>query len=745
MPARALNVLSRPGLLATTLIATALTAGPATADTSLMPDWSALVNSSGSVNAPAGGMVSVIRDGISNSGAIDATRQINKVVSSGRVGRRYDIGNSYFYADTSNGEQLVYTATERRFDSSKRNKVSVITKLSRDKHKTSIGDLHAKVVFNKSEDPARFDLKRFDGSRWQPVGKWKFRGTSCAGTEGLALACVTASNGSLVSSGAAPVTADGATVSVQQPNQLVQLRLNFANLPAPTGRCALMTVKTGKDIAAGSVNCKPGSRRNRLRTLSGAAEIERAIKDGLIAQLQPRYYGPVIAVSEPEFSDASSPTADSGGAAGGGSGGATSFTTTNLQERGVDEHDYVKTDGNVVYILRNGWSSDGNPFVADAALPGPGRGAYTNLRVVDINPSNAGASALAEISLDFAAGSYDASMFLYDAGDKLAVTSNSDNFNIWGSWYESYSWTDSTSQVGVVDIANPAAPELADLVNMDGRIISSRRVGNMLYIATRFTPSIRDINYYVDEGTAEYNESVAKIEAATLDELLPQASINDGRSTLLTQPEDCFVARRGNADPSPDVISVTAINLDSVSIADSMCYVGPSETMYMSPRSLYLATTRYDYETNNVNGGDEFFYADPDITTEIHKFSLNAGSIDYRASGSAAGHLGWDPEKKPWRMSESGDNLRVVTMTDRFSFWPGGSNTQSSPVTLTVLNDSNSGRLDTLATLPNSSRTEYLGKPGERLYASRFVGNRAYFVTFRATDPLYFRLPAPGQ
>jgi len=641
--------------------------------------------------------------------------------------------NSYFFADTTNGEQLVFTATERHFDSAQRSPVSIVTRLSRDKHNISAGDLKAKVVFEKNTGPARLNLKRFDGARWQVLGNWEFGGTACAGGDDLALACVTDTFGSLVSSGATPVDADGAVVPVDQPNQLVQLRLNFANLPSPTGRCSLMTVKTGKDIASGSVNCKPSSRRNQLRTLTGAAEVERAIKDGLIAQLgRSYYYGPVIAVSEPQFSEA---TADSDGAAGGGSGGATSFTTTNLQERGVDEHDYVKTDGDFVYIVRSGWNSEGNPFIADAALPRPNSGAYTNLRVVDINPSNASASALTEIPLDFAAGSYDTGMFLYDAGNRLAITANSDSFSIWGSWYDSYSWTDSTSQVGLVDISNPAAPGIADQMSMDGRIISSRRVGNMLYVASRFTPSIRGIDYYVEEGSAEYNNSVAKIEAATLDELLPQVSINDGRSESLSQPEDCFVARRGNIEASADVITVAAINLDTATIADSVCYVGPSETMYMSPRSLYLATTRYDYETNN--GGDEFFYADPDITTEIHKFALNAGSIDYRASGSVAGHMGWDPEKKPWRMSESGNQLRVVTMTDRFSFWPGGSDTDNSPVTLTVLDDTNSGRLDTLATLPNSLRTENLGKPGERLYASRFVGDRAYFVTFRATDPLY--------
>jgi hypothetical protein len=45
--------------------------------------------------------------------------------------------------------------------------------------------------------------------------------------------------------------------------------------------------------------------------------------------------------------------------------------------------------------------------------------------------------------------------------------------------------------------------------------------------------------------------------------------------------------------------------------------------------------------------------------------------------------------------------------------------------------------LQTLATLPNTQRPAALGKPGEQVYAVRFVGDRAYLVTFRQTDPLY--------
>ena len=62
----------------------------------------------------------------------------------------------------------------------------------------------------------------------------------------------------------------------------------------------------------------------------------------------------------------------------------------------------------------------------------------------------------------------------------------------------------------------------------------------------------------------------------------------------------------------------------------------------------------------------------------------------------------------------------------------------ASPALLTVLRERTSDQtLQTLATLPNTSRPALLGKEGEQIYAVRFAGERAYLVTFRRADPLY--------
>ena len=51
--------------------------------------------------------------------------------------------------------------------------------------------------------------------------------------------------------------------------------------------------------------------------------------------------------------------------------------------------------------------------------------------------------------------------------------------------------------------------------------------------------------------------------------------------------------------------------------------------------------------------------------------------------------------------------------------------------------DASEKKLNTVGQIPNDSRSDEIGKPNEDLYGVRFVGSRAYLVTFERTDPLY--------
>ena len=117
--------------------------------------------------------------------------------------------------------------------------------------------------------------------------------------------------------------------------------------------------------------------------------------------------------------------------------------------------------------------------------------------------------------------------------------------------------------------------------------------------------------------------------------------------------------------------------------------------------------------------------------------------------------------QRDFRMSEHQGMLRV--MTTEFINDPADFQDHR----LFVLRPKTSElALEVVSTLPNDARPEELGKPNEGLFGVRFMGDRAYAVTFRQIDPLYvidlanpadpriagnsgdsrcFRIPAPGD
>jgi uncharacterized secreted protein with C-terminal beta-propeller domain len=112
--------------------------------------------------------------------------------------------------------------------------------------------------------------------------------------------------------------------------------------------------------------------------------------------------------------------------------------------------------------------------------------------------------------------------------------------------------------------------------------------------------------------------------------------------------------------------------------------------------------------------------------TVLHKFALNGGDIEYRASGAAQGRIGW--ANASYYMDESEGDLRIVTTR----------HTASDMIhSLTVLREAANRNLALLSVLPNAARPAPLGKPGEQVHAVRFFGDRGYVVTARVTDPLY--------
>ncbi|MBM3378888.1 MAG: hypothetical protein FJY39_03975 [Betaproteobacteria bacterium] len=412
-----------------------------------------------------------------------------------------------------------------------------------------------------------------------------------------------------------------------------------------------------------------------------------------------------------------------GATAGAGSAGDTPPRSgTTVQEAGVEEDDLLKTDGRMLYGLqRAGWGPDGRPR--------PDRlHAFRRQTDGTVEPTG---------TLDLATDPA-----TYTSLRGLVLAENEGRLALFGeasSWFRqlriSPPVVDSSAPrttLQWVDVSG-AKPIAGSRLVIDGRLVGIRQTGRYVYLALSHTPRLAaDLL----PASATPSEVESRLASLKVEDILPQVRVDDGAARPLLRETDCFLQA---ANRSSDLQLSVVLAFDAAAPASSWrgtCFFGGTQAIYMSPQSLYLATSRHE-----VGRIGAMLRHGEQSRTDVHKFRIRADSIAYRGSGEVAGHLGWDPERAAYRMSEEGEDLRVLTFTGS-SGWMSpadiGGATPPSPATLTVLReDSASGILKTLSTLPNATRPAAIGLPGEQVYAVRFQGNKAYLVTFRQTDPLY--------
>ena len=438
-------------------------------------------------------------------------------------------------------------------------------------------------------------------------------------------------------------------------------------------------------------------------------------------------------------------------------------TETNVQEIGVDESDRVKSDGRYLYVLNSVYGDGPAPVPVPetqpeiesstlrTSIPYEPNGA-AEVRILGLDHASADAELLKTVVIDTQNQRADG-LYLYqtDADQALVVTTSSMG-SYWGYWGYPTEFLGEKSTVYKMDISNPADAQISDSLSLDGQIVASRRIGDYLYLATRFFPWPDDVSPY--GGSPQELEQT--INDTPVEALLPEVERqSDGAVQAMADAANCFVASKSpTVNYSPDIVTLSVIDLRSLSLSGSVCYLGASETLYASTKAIYLATTDWNYSAQPEPVGlpvdlpvtepavdpeadqpvssptDSQTSEPPPVQTSIHQFDIVGGGLNYAGSGKVDGHLGWDYARKPYRMGEKDGHLRVVTYDD----WQDGS---SSPVSLSILKPGGGNRLEVVGRLPNENRPEHIGKPFEQLYASRFLGDKAYLITFRVTDPLY--------
>ena len=396
------------------------------------------------------------------------------------------------------------------------------------------------------------------------------------------------------------------------------------------------------------------------------------------------------------------------------SGAATvtgTFSGTTLQEAGVDEADLIKSDGTHVFDLT-----------------GDFRRAVLRRQRLNANASDAALVPVDSLKLGFSTDVRGSGLYLDSERQQVAaIAEGSTGWGIYDSWFAPQVWGQGVTEVVLADTSASTQMKQRRTLRMTAQLIGSRRVGTSLYLVMRSYPRIPGLD--PSWPTAKSNTNQVLLDALQSPQLLPTLSIDGASAQALVDPSSCFT-QADNAVKSADVITIVGIDLASATHRHAArCFTGGTEAFYMSDQSLYLATTRTAYSYSGA-----FPVYAGQASTDIHKFGLAGLDISYLGSGNVTGHLGFDQNRKSFRMGEHLGALRVISQTS--PSWGGWSSPGESPGHLTILQEK-AGALVVIGELPNASRPAPLGKTGEQLYASRFVGSRGYLVTYRLTDPLY--------
>ena len=395
---------------------------------------------------------------------------------------------------------------------------------------------------------------------------------------------------------------------------------------------------------------------------------------------------------------------------------ALSFSTTILQEGGVDEADLVKTDGSVIYSI----------YAAGSA---------STIRRHRIPASGTALTQMEDYAPQFGADVMMNGLYLDAARGQLAAVAGTSFFDYYYLWFSPQYWRAGATEVLLLDVSDPATTRSRYKLRFDGQIVASRRIDSTLYLVLRGYPRITGFDYaWAPANSAKNRQILSTLDAGNL---LPSVQVDNQQAVPLVTADNCYL-QDANAYTTSDIITIVGIDLASATPRTAArCFVGSTEAIYVSVRNLYLATTRTAYARTSLTASYP-----ATISTDVHKFALNGLGIDYRGSGQVDGHLGWDQNRKSFRFGEQNGYLRVITFTGTAQVVPlpvPAGSPMVSPATLSILQETTgpAAALSLISTLPNDRRTAPLGKPGEQIYATRFLGSRGYLVTYRLTDPLY--------
>ncbi len=364
------------------------------------------------------------------------------------------------------------------------------------------------------------------------------------------------------------------------------------------------------------------------------------------------------------------------------------YSTTNVQEAGIDEPDSVKTDGKTVFAVANGKvfaTAAANPeLIGSIAIQNARELLLVGNRLIVISDGGVYAA-------DFGGGA---------GGDARASM-------IAPGYYRP------SSRFSVIDVSDPRAMRFTGSYDVEGGYLSARLVDGVARIVVRSYPNLAFS--YPTDSTPEANAAATErnrdvIRSSSTDAWLPHFTVTDASGAqIVSRPlSSCADSYRPPGFSGFGMLSVVSFNVANPGSSHATSVMADGDIVYASPTRLYVATNQWSGVTDNST-------VQPSANTLVHSFDISdPANAEYRVSGRVRGTA-----LNQFSLSEHAGVLRIAT-TDA----AGGSESF-----MTVMQDAGDS-------LQQIGQVGGLGK-GERIFAVRFIDKTAYVVTFRQVDPLY--------
>lgn len=423
---------------------------------------------------------------------------------------------------------------------------------------------------------------------------------------------------------------------------------------------------------------------------------------------------------------------------------ASDYSQTNIQVEGVDESDTIKNDGKYIYTI----SDDGYKVIIVEAYPADEMKIIGEINLnKSINSIFLNGDKLVLFSQSYEYG--EPIPVPYDgASVGVAVSDVASSKMAAESMPYYYNPGRSFTNVYVYDISDRSSPELSENISVEGSYTDSRMIGDYVYlISQKYVETnypeppiyrvggvekevpINDIYYfdYMDYSHVFTSISAIKISNG---EFSTKIYLTGYTGTIYVSQENIFLTHQKtfnygeyNLDLANEVyLQILPINervkVQEIIDAGEMNYerLNRIRRIVNDYSSSLTGDEKADFDKKLMDEMENFeqSIAKKQDMTEVYKISIDKDEIDYKAKGEFPGHL-----LNQFSMDEFNGNFRVATTT--------GNNWRTTTMNNLYVLDEN---------LEVIGNVEDLAK-GETIYSARFMGNRAYLVTFKSVDPLF--------